>query len=295
MARLRVCELLTGAPAGPPLTAPGLVHAGAFHPDGSRVAAGCSPAWIGLKPGQPGQVQCWDWRSGKTMFGPITTPSEPVALAYSPDGGRLIVACTRGQILLLDGSSGEVLKRSDHPASNWWYILPAGIEFSPDGKSFATSGLGHSGVVWDLAEGRPRFVVTHQSHCSAARFSPDGRYLLTASTDKTVRVWDAATGKAVSPVLSHPDWVFDAVFRPDGEAIASSGRDGYIRVWDWRKNTLLGPMPELKDEVFQLRFTLDGRWLISVGRDHAAQVWDPRTGRPASPALPLAAASPTKG
>jgi serine/threonine protein kinase/WD40 repeat protein len=285
LARLRVCELQGGDPAGPDLTPPGLVHAAAFHPRGDRVAAGCAPQMIGINPGRQGQVQCWDWRSGRAVFGPIATPSEPVALAYSPDGTRLVVACTRGQVLLLDADSGAIVQSRNHPRPLWWYLLPASIQFSPDGKRFATSGLGYSAAVWDLTADQPRFVLAHEGYCTATRFSPDGRYLLTASTDKTARVWDAETGAAASPALNHPDWVFDAVFRPDGEAIATSGRDGHLRVWDWQKHTLLGPMAELKDEAFQVCFTSDGRWMISVDREHAAQVWDPRTGRPASPSL----------
>jgi WD40 repeat protein len=285
--RLLVCALKTGEPAGPLLAAPGLVHAAALHPTREHIVAGCSATELRPNPSQPGEVQCWNWRTGRPVFGPLRTPSPPVSLAHSPTGDRIIVACTGGQLLLLDSTTGRILKEAMHPAPAWWYLFPTGIEFSPDGQSFATSGIGFSSAVWDLAGFRPRFSLAHKNHCSAARYSPDGKLLLTASVDKTARLWDAATGAPVGTPLAHPDWVFDAVFRPDGEAVATSGRDGCIRLWDWRNNALLCPVSELKDEAFQLHFTRDGRSLISICRNHTVQVWDARTGRPLSPAFPL--------
>ncbi len=165
--------------------------------------------------------------------------------------------------------------------------MPPGLAFSPDGRTFVSSGLGNQAAVWDAPTGRLRFSLSHEAHCTSARFSADGRYLLTASVDKTVRVWDAATGTALAPPLKHPDWVFDAVFRHDGNVVASSSRDGRVRLWDWRKQALVCRVLELPDEVGQLRFTGDDRWLLTVCRDRTVRVWDARTGRPMSPSLPL--------
>src|SRR5262249_44133231 len=131
------------------------------------------------------------------------------------------------------------------------------------------------------------FRLHHLQPCTRASYSADGRYLLSASTDRTVRVWDAATGKALTPPLKHPDWVFDAVFRHDGQVIASSGRDGCVRLWDWRKQALVCRVLELPDEAGQLRFTQDGRWLVIICRDRTVRVWDAAAGRPVSPALGL--------
>jgi hypothetical protein len=38
-------------------------------------------------------VQCWNWRGGATVFGPIPTPSEPVAATYTPEGNHVLVLC----------------------------------------------------------------------------------------------------------------------------------------------------------------------------------------------------------
>ncbi len=279
-----VRELDTASAVGQPFAPPGRVYAAAFHPLRERLAAACINAPTTV---QTGAVQAWDWRTGISVFGPVTTPSPPAALAWAPDGERIVVACQDGQILVLDSERGTLVKRLQHPDRYFWYILPPGVEFSPDGRTFVSFGLGNRAAVWDSHDGRLRFTLSHEGQCTSARFSADGRYLLSASVDKTVRVWDAATGEALAPPLKHPDWVFDAVFRHDGHVVASSGRDGCVRLWDWRKQELVCRVLELPDEVGQLRFTRDDRWLLTVCRDRTVRVWDARAGRPMSPPLPL--------
>jgi eukaryotic-like serine/threonine-protein kinase len=276
-----VRELDTASTVGQSFAPPGAVYAAAFHPLRERVAAAC------LKDGR-GVVQAWDWRTGISVFAPVTTPSLPASLAWAPDGKRLVVTCQGGQILLLDSERGTLVKQLQHPDKYFWYIMPAGLEFSPDGHTFVSFGLGFNATVWDSRDGQLRFPpLRHGGQCTKAHFSADGRYLVTASVDKTVRVWDVATGMLLAPPIYHPDWVFDAVFSHDGQVVASSGRDGCVRLWDWRKQALVCRVLELPDEVGQLRFTRTDRWLLTMCRNRTVRVWDARTGRPVSPPLPL--------
>lgn len=284
--RLAVFDVQTQAAVGAPLAPSGLVHAAAFSPDGEHLAAGSVPSQLGRE----GVIQCWSWRSGVAAFAPFFMASEPVALTYSADGKEIFIACTSGQVLILDARKGTLLHQLMHPQVNHWSPLPTSIELSPDGQTFATAGLGSCVAVWQRTPPRLRFVARHPTpggHAHVARFSRDGRYLLTAATNKTLQVWDAASGAGAAPPLIHPDWVFDADFRSDGERIVTSGRDGCVRIWDWRKAEQEGATIELKDEAYRVRYSPDDRWLVTVCRNQTVSVWDARTSRPLSPPLRL--------
>ncbi len=78
-----VRALDTGCAVGKAIVPPGVVDAVMFHPLRERVAAACVKAGPA---GKTGVVQAWDWRTGIAVFGPVTTPSLPIALVWTPDG-----------------------------------------------------------------------------------------------------------------------------------------------------------------------------------------------------------------
>ncbi|MCI0464387.1 MAG: serine/threonine-protein kinase, partial [Gemmataceae bacterium] len=110
----QVYEVASGVAAGPLLgMGGGIILDAAFSPDGRQVATLRSLAgWAqgrGQHPAQhEGEVNLWDWRTGKLAFAPVPLPSEPRCLDYHPAGSSLAVLCAGGQLVLIDPTTGQV-------------------------------------------------------------------------------------------------------------------------------------------------------------------------------------------
>lgn len=286
----RVVALAHDQPDGPVLGKGGLIRDGAFSPDGHQVAlARERPDKI--TPARPGQVELWDWRTGKLLHDPVPLPSEPRGLDYSPDGRFLAVTCSSGELLLLDPAGGRVVRQwSTHRGRipNVWYINNGSVRFSPDGQSLLTWTANPFVRVWDPETGRERIPgLRHPNLVDEIAFSPDGAVLATAGRDDIVRFWNLATGKSAGEPLAHPEWVFAVQFSPDGRLLLTTCRDGAARLWDWRERRLVCPPLKHDNEVHPATFLRGGRWVVTASLDRTSRVWEVRTGLPATPALPL--------
>jgi WD40 repeat protein/predicted Ser/Thr protein kinase len=282
----RVFHIGTCQPAGPPLRIAGYVLGAVFSPDG-RFAAVIG----GLNPPSPEaqDLTVWDWSSGRRLRR-VVLSAQPRSVAYRPDGQRLAVLCESGELFIYDAGSGRELRRwpahDAEPAHHW--VNNGKVQFSPDGHSVLTWGMGNDLRVWDGETGRLRYpAVRHQDKCHDVQFSPDGRLIALASYDRSVRVRDFATAKLVAELPDHPDNVYSASFSPDGRLLVTACRDRSVRVWDWRSGQIVCPPFEHMRDAVNATFTPDGRWVLSASADGTTRVWDWRTGKPVTPPLTI--------
>jgi WD40 repeat protein/Tfp pilus assembly protein PilF/tRNA A-37 threonylcarbamoyl transferase component Bud32 len=293
---LRVYESATGRPAGSLLEVGGLLTDAALSPDGRGAVTCCSLAVTPRERFAPqldsgdraGRVQFWDWRTGKPLFDPVATPSEPRGVAYRPDGKQAAVICGGGQVLLLDPARGQVERRLEHGALPWSERLYPSVRFTPDGRSLVTFGSDRIVRVWATATGQARFPpLAHEQLCYDADISRDGRWLVTSSRDNTVRVWDLCTGQPLAGPLGHPDWVFGGRFSRNGAQVLTACRDGKARLWDRKSGKLVCPPFKHHDAVFAAAFAPDERWVVTASRDGTVRVWERHTAKPITPPAPV--------
>ena len=111
------------------------------------------------------------------------------------------------------------------------------VDWSPDGRTFVTTGPEGSGTV-EIRDARTGASVlsfrAHEYDINDVAFSADGSRLATTGDDGALRLWDAVTGeeRAVFEVPAGGA-VWGPSFSPDGSRVAASWPEtGIVRMFD---------------------------------------------------------------
>jgi len=234
-----------------------------------------------------------------------------LALAFTPDGGRVLSGSTDQSVRVTDlarGQAGAVLLGHtaavsavavtrdgraavtgswDHTVRVWDLATGklrraleghedyvTGVATSPEGTRVVSGSWDQTVRVWRLGVGAPSVLVGHASNVSAVAFVPDGRFAVSAGWDQTVRAWDLESGQAVAVFEGHEGNVNAVAVSPSGRQVASGGQDTTVRVWDPRRRRDPDTLAGHEAEVTSLAFSPDGRFLVSASRDQSVRVWD---------------------
>jgi WD40 repeat protein len=215
------------APDRYPAAAP--VFALAFTPGGKDLAVG------GVN-----EVLVRDAATGELLRRLPGLPDRIHALAYSPDGSRLLVGGGTpgeyGEAALVDPQ-----KPGPRTVLGVFEDVVLAAAFSPDGKTAVAGGADRSVRAFDVAAGRERWrAAFHADWVTAAAVSPDARFVATASRDRTVKVLDAATGGLFTTYNGHRRQygphtgqfeVYGVGFDANGVAY-SAGGGAAVRAWE---------------------------------------------------------------
>jgi WD40 repeat protein/serine/threonine protein kinase len=206
----------------------------AFSPDGRLLASGDGPGDPTKNPNNAaGEVRIWDLtdrRGGDgtpPMHRLLGHPRRIVALAFSPDGQRLVSVGEAGSVKVWDVARGQEL------SSGKFALERVGrTAFSPDGRLIACGG-GNAVRLWDLSAGREvtrdgqRLALTVEDKLrrgttvGALAFSPDGRRLAALGLGM-IKIWDTGTFQelyTITPVAP----TGDLAFSPDGGWLLAAG------------------------------------------------------------------------
>ncbi|MBI5204676.1 MAG: caspase family protein [Nitrospirae bacterium] len=204
------------------------VDAIAFSHDGKHALSGEMNPMYPLSR-RPGHVALWDVEKGKEIWSiPVTAWS----VAVSPDGRYALTGGFGIKMLLLDISTGKVIKEFN--------INDAlSVNFSSDGRYALSGGLDGVIKVWDLLTGAQ--IKAFKGHTGgngifSVAFSPDGKYALSGGgSDGLVKLWDISSGTEVRVFQGHsPDFIVAVTsvkFLPNGRYILTGG-DSSVRLWD---------------------------------------------------------------
>jgi WD40 repeat protein len=210
----------------------------AYRPDGRQIAAIGGQQVVADDLGDyrwDGWVRLWDVQTAKMIAERPGRDDDLSAIAFTPDGTRIVVADLYRRVTELDARTLRPTGRS----------LNLGLDptMPPNSISIQTS---HAGVIAfttsienegtsvvfaDLDDGQILHRIRLPSGgLTAANFSPDGRLYAYGGDDGRVGIIDVATGSRIEgsrdPIHNRPvTWV---TFSPDSSTLASLGADGQV-------------------------------------------------------------------
>lgn len=196
------------------------------------------------------------------------------ALAYSPDGARLVSGGGDQTLRIWDAQSGRELK-SWRAASD---RLTA-VAWSPDGRRIASASE-RTINLWDAAKGtRLRALEGHTQEVACVAWSSDGGRLASGSADSTIRIWDGDSGRELGVLGGHEKAVTALAWSPGGRELVSAAGDARVVIWD------LATCAKRLDyrghgghQVTSLGWSPDGRRIASGSEAATIKVWEAATG-----------------
>ncbi|MBN1360116.1 MAG: serine/threonine protein kinase [Sedimentisphaerales bacterium] len=189
------------------------------------------------------------------------------AVAFSPDGKRIVSAGADNRLQVWDADTGEQ-----------WRTLSgtAPIAFSPDGNWVVSGSGGNTLKLWDAESGAALGAFAgHEAGCYSVAFSPDGRQIVSGGEDKAVRVWDINSGEALRTFQGHERSVTSVVFSPDGRRVVSGSIDGTLKVWNAKNGNILKTIyGHGVGQIYSVAFNPNGTRIVFGGFSAPVRVLD---------------------
>jgi WD40 repeat protein len=260
-------------PEGEPAMPTGLPREPVLSPthDGAPTALAVSP-WAPLAAvGSPFQTSLYNTATGELLGVLPFAEGSPYALAFSRDGGLLLVGGGRsaalGVVALFDVKTGQRLTTIGDELDA---VLAADLR--ADRSLVALGGPRKVARVYRVADGSLAYEITkHTDWVTAVEFSPDGKYLVTADRSGGMWLWEAETGRERGELRGHAEQVTAVAWRDDSAMLASASEDDTLRLWqlDGQQIKSWGAHG---GGALSVAFGHDGR-LVSAGRDARVKLW----------------------
>lgn len=149
------------------------------------------------------------------------------------------------------------------------------IQFSPDGRVFATASADGSVKFWEALTGAPNSITLEQpGSVEGLQFSPDGRWLVTWGKNEFIRLWNVESGALRFSAISNNSPVGCVRFAPNGQYICSGGEDGMVRTWDVATGSPMRFTAKHDGAINDISFSTAGDLLVTSGDDNVARIWD---------------------
>ena len=187
----------------------GRIQALAWSPNGRYLAS----------TGVDKTVRFWNVLDGRCLRA-FTLPEPGNALAWSPGGDRLLVACEASLNLL------EISKSTFRQVN---ISGVQGVDWGPDGTRFLAA-MANSIRVYDAATlAVERAITTGELTLNTAAWSPDGKQIAAAYDGRLVRVWDVESCELARQIEGKAGEIAAVAWSPQGDRLATQG--SVLSVW----------------------------------------------------------------
>lgn len=177
----------------------------AFSPDGKILALA----------GRNDAVKLVDVATLKEV-GALPKSDAAIALTFTPDGKKLLVAYWGGETRVWDLATQKVEAfLNGHTAKVWC------IAFSPDGQTLATASSDQTVRLWDASTWQTKKVLRgHASEIWGVAFTSDGETLVSSSKDETIMLSQLRSTAPTREIIVNQ---LQPLISPDGLVLAATG------------------------------------------------------------------------
>ncbi len=219
-----------------------------------------------------GAAKVWDSATNKELHMLKHDADSGVkALAFSPDGTRIVTGTRNGKLIIWDAQTGDVFKKT---RGHLGTIMS--LAYSRDGKTIASASGDKSIKLWDAGTLQEQLTLTgHTGSVYSVAISPDGKTIASGSWDRTVRLWDADTGNLLRSLSGHSQDVWSVAFAPDGATLASVD-DRTVKIWETATGREVVTLRGHLSTVHTVTYSRSGDLIASGGREGAVMLWRAR-------------------
>lgn len=197
----------------------------------STISINSTGEWIAFGSKNLGQLLVYEWQSESYILRQQGHFDSMNALAYSPDGSRIVTASDDGKIKIWDIVSGFCLATFDEHQSS-----VTGVVFAKKGQVMFSSSLDGTVRAWDLIRFRNfrTFTSTSRIQFSSVAVDPSGEIVAAGSLDNfDIQVWSVQTSQLLDQLSGHEGPISCLSFGLETNArLASASWDKTVRIWD---------------------------------------------------------------
>ncbi|MCJ1261214.1 hypothetical protein MMC22_001078 [Lobaria immixta] len=235
------------------------------------VSVNKSGEWLAFGASKLGQLLVWEWQSESYILKQQGHFDAMNALAYSPDGQRIITAADDGKIKVWDTQSGFcVVTFTEHSGG------VTACEFAKRGNLLFSASLDGSVRAWDLIRYRnfKTFTSPVRLSFSSMAIDPSGEVVCAASLDSfDIHVWSIQTGQLLDQLSGHKGPVASLAFAPSGGTLISGSWDHTVRIWSiFSRNQTSEPL-QLQADVLRVAIRPDSKQVAISTLDGQLTFW----------------------
>lgn len=231
-----------------------------WHPEGGLLAVS------GGTPGQWGTVALVDVAGSGPVHFLCDLPETAQAVAFSPDGKRLLAGAGDRTTRLWQMPSRKPLQTMRQHAD--WVQA---VGWSADGRHCFTAGRDRAVRVLTREGELETTYLEHDVAVLGAAFSPDGSRMLSLGRDGTVQTWERGSGKRLGK--QEPGgrgWQAIAAW---GEGWLGAAADGRMVAGEWGKGPAGMPMAGHLEPARVISGSPDGERIATGSADGEIFVW----------------------
>ncbi|KAH3679327.1 hypothetical protein WICMUC_001067 [Wickerhamomyces mucosus] len=231
-----------------------------------------SGEWLAFGSAKLGQLLVYEWQSESYILKQQGHFDSTNALAYSPDGSRIVTASDDGKIKIWDIVSGFCLATFEEHTS-----AVTAVKFAKKGQVMFSSSLDGTVKAWDLIRYRNfrTFVSTERIKYNALAVDPSGEVICASSLDTyEIYIWSVQTAQLVDTLAGHTGPVSCLAFGVENSVLASASWDKTIRVWSlFGRSQHVEPF-EVNSDVLAIAMRPDSKEVAVSTLHGQIQFWD---------------------